>query len=111
MISHDPQILSAAVHALCDRDPNDMVYCRQLKHFSPSSHSCVMTEVKFTRYLYAQLLNERFNTPRNGGFTVPPVGNPRHKACDLGMKLVSSNKMVLFFFVFEFSVLLVFLYS
>ena len=88
-MSHDPQLVSAAVHSLCDRDPVDMQACQRMTHFSPRVHSSTMAGVKFTRCLYAQLLHQRFSCPRNSGFNVPPAGNQHHTACDLGMKLVS----------------------
>ena len=88
-MSHDPQLVSAAVHSLCDRDPIDMHACRKMNYFSPRKCSSVMTGIKFTRCLYAQLLNQRFNCPRNSGFYMPPAGDRRHAACDMGMKLVS----------------------
>lgn len=88
-MSHDPQLVSAAVHALCDRDPLDMQACQRMVHFSPREHAMLMTGVKFTKCLYAQLLHQRFSSPRNNGFNLPPVGNQRYKACELGMKLVS----------------------
>lgn len=45
VISHDPHLVPAAVHALCDRDPSDMQACRQMNCFSPAHHSSVMAEV------------------------------------------------------------------
>ena len=89
VMSHDPQLVSAAVHALCDRDPIDMQACRRMNYFSPHKHSSVLTGVKFTRCLYAKLLNQRFSCPRNSGFTMPPSSSQQHAACEMGMKLVS----------------------
>ena len=89
VMSHDPQLVSAAVHALCDRDPIDMNSCRKMTHFSPRKHSSVMAGVKFTRCLYAQLLHQTFSCPRGSGFEIPSAGDQRRAACDMGMKLVS----------------------
>ena len=89
VMSHDPQLISAAVHALCDRDPIDMQACQKMTYFSPRKHKSVMTGIKFTRCLYAKLLNQRFSSPRNSGFSVPPSNSLRHAACEMGMKLVS----------------------
>lgn len=89
VMSHDPQFVSAAVHALCDRDPIDMQACRRMTYFSPHKHTSVLTGVKFTRCLYAKLLNQRFCCPRNSGFNVPPSSSQQHAACEMGMKLVS----------------------
>lgn len=89
VMSHDPQLVSAAVHALCDRDPIDMKACQKMSHFSPRKHSSVLTGVKFTRCLYAKLLNQRFSPPRNSGFSIPPTSDQQHTAREMGMKLVS----------------------
>ena len=45
VMSHDPQLVAAAVHALCERDPADMKVCRRMECFSPSRHSSVTAEV------------------------------------------------------------------
>ena len=89
VMSHDPQLVSAAVHALCDRDPIDMQACRRMIHFPPRQHTSVLTGVNFTRCLYAKLLNQRFSCPRNCGFNIPPSTSQQHAACEMGMKLVS----------------------
>ena len=111
VISHDPQLVSAAVHALCDRDPIDMQACRRMNYFSPRKHSSVLTGAKFTKCLYAQLLNQRFSCPRNSGFNIPPPSSSQqHAVCEMGMKLVSfvyipfqlsSNNIIGHFFVLK----------
>ncbi len=90
MISHDPQLLATAVHALCDREPTDSSLARRktLSILSPLSHSSVTVTVRFTKLLYAKLAHEPYSPPRNCGFTVLPPGDPRHRSHDLGMKLV-----------------------
>ena len=42
-----------------------------------------------TRCLYAQLVSQRFEPDKRSGFTLPSPSNPKLKAHDLGMKLVS----------------------
>ena len=44
-----------------------------------------------TRCLYTQLVSQRFEPDRRSGFTLPSPSNPKLKAHDLGMKLVSEN--------------------
>lgn len=89
-MSHDPQLVPAVVHALCERDPSDTQACRGIADsaFSPVKYPSLMVDVRFTKLLYAKLLHQQFSAPRNGGFSVPPPSNPQHRACDLGMKLV-----------------------
>ena len=45
MMSCDSQLVAAAVHILCDRDPADMKVCRTMERFSPRKYDFVMTEV------------------------------------------------------------------
>ena len=45
VMSCDQTLVAAAVHALCDRDAGDMKAIKSMRHFSPSSHSSLMTSV------------------------------------------------------------------
>ncbi len=87
-LARDPQLVSAACHALSDRSPADMQVCRKMAVFSPTKHAVVMARVRFTRLLYAQLLRMQFSGAKNSGFSVPSPQSARFKECDLGMKLV-----------------------
>lgn len=90
MLTHDPSLLPAVVHALCDRDPLVSRHAQRMKHspLSPLKHSSLTMCVKLTKLLYAKLVHEQYSPPRNCGFTVAPPGDPLHRAHDLGMKLV-----------------------
>lgn len=46
-------------------------------------------QIKFTRCLYAQLIQQKFQPDRRSGYTLPPATTCKFKAYDLGMKLVS----------------------
>jgi len=87
VISHDPRVLPAAVHALCERGRDTVRGSPQV--FSPVPRGCVMRAVRFTKLLYAMLNQHQLSAPRGSGFNIPPPGNPNHKSHDLGMKLVS----------------------
>ena len=47
-----------------------------------------MLQVKFTKCLYAQLMQQKFQSDRRSGYTLPPVNNPTYKPHSIGMKLV-----------------------
>ncbi len=53
----------------------------------------VTVPVRFTRVLYAQLAQQRFDPPR-GAPAVLPKGHPEHKAADLGVKLTAGFEML-----------------
>ena len=90
VLSKNRQLVSAACHALIDRTPSDMQACRKMETFSPQKYETVKSDVFFTRFLYAQLMNLRFSAPRNVGFKTPSPGSGHHRESDMGMKLVSS---------------------
>jgi hypothetical protein len=45
MMSCDPSLVAAAVHALCDRGPEEMRAVSSMKYFSPSTYTSLMTQV------------------------------------------------------------------
>lgn len=86
ILAKRPDLVAPAVSAFYLRDPIDLQACRSFKTFPPDT--CVLTRVTFTRCLYAQLQQQQFTPDRRSGFTLPPRSDPRHKAHELGMKLV-----------------------
>ncbi|XP_071943829.1 protein ecdysoneless homolog [Antedon mediterranea] len=85
VLQHCPSLVAAAVQAFCHRDPIDMKACRYMKRFPPKD--LIMSQVKFTRCLYAEILNHSFQPPTRSEWKIPPSSNPKHKSHDLGMKL------------------------
>lgn len=57
VMSHDPSLISAVVHTLCDRGPTEMKTVQSMKHLSPATHSSVMIQVTPppTEILYCSL--------------------------------------------------------
>lgn len=54
----------------------------------------IVVQVKFTRCLYAQLMQQKFQPDRRSGYTLPPATpNAKFRAYDLGMKLVSGKEL------------------
>lgn len=91
ILSHDPSLLPAVIHALCDRDPIVSRHAQRMKQspLSPLKTSSLTVCLRFTKLLYAKLVHEQYSPPRSCGFAVTPPGDPLHRAHDLGMKLVS----------------------
>ncbi|XP_063961353.1 protein ecdysoneless homolog [Lytechinus pictus] len=56
-----------------------------MKHFGPED--LVTSRVKFTRCLYAQLVQQSFQPDRRSGWKLPSPSSSKFKSADLGMKL------------------------
>ncbi|XP_067093144.1 protein ecdysoneless homolog [Osmerus mordax] len=85
VLAQRPDLLAPAVSAFYLRDPVDLQACRTFRNFPPDTR--VLTSVKFTRCLYAQLQQQHFNPDRRSGFTLPARSHPQYRAHELGMKL------------------------
>ncbi|KAG1659524.1 Protein ecdysoneless [Nymphon striatum] len=85
LLKEQPSLLSAAINAFYYRDPIDSKACRAMKYFPPEA--CAMTEVTFTRCLYAQLMQQKYKPDCRTGWKIPPPNHPDFKSHDLGMKL------------------------
>ncbi|GFV12197.1 protein ecdysoneless homolog [Trichonephila clavipes] len=85
ILKEDPSLLPHAVKAFYLRDPIDLKACRAMKFFAPETR--VMSEVIFTRCLYAQLSCQKYEPDKMTGWNLPEVNNSDRKAHELGMKL------------------------
>ncbi|GFS38047.1 protein ecdysoneless homolog [Trichonephila inaurata madagascariensis] len=85
ILKEDPSLLPYAVKAFYLRDPIDLKACRAMKFFAPETR--VMSEVIFTRCLYAQLSCQKYEPDKMTGWNLPEVNNSDRKAHELGMKL------------------------
>lgn len=85
ILKEDPKLLPHAVKAFYLRDPIDLKACRAMRYFAPETR--VMTEVIFTRCLYAQLMCQKYEPDKRTGWDLPSVNSPQRKAHELGMKL------------------------
>uniref|UniRef100_A0A8C1IA99 Ecdysoneless homolog (Drosophila) n=1 Tax=Cyprinus carpio TaxID=7962 RepID=A0A8C1IA99_CYPCA len=85
VLSKSPDLIAPAVSAFYLRDPVDLQACRTFHTFTPDTR--VMTSVKFTHCLYAQLQQQSFVPDRRSGFTLPVHSHPQYRAHELGMKL------------------------
>lgn len=85
ILKQNPQTISAAVRAFCNRDPIDMRSCRAMKHFPPEMR--VYTPITMTRCQYAMLTYQNYNPDRRIGWNLPHKNHETFKAHSLGMKI------------------------
>lgn len=80
-----PELISAAVHAFCDRDPLDVKVCKAMKYFPPENR--VYTNVLFTKCLYAMMINSKYIPDKRTGWYLPLINSKEYKSHNLGMKI------------------------
>ncbi|XP_069701483.1 protein ecdysoneless [Periplaneta americana] len=85
LLKEKPNLISPAVLAFCNRDPIDMKACRAMRYFPPENR--VMTNVVFTKCLYAMITHHKFNPDRRTGWNIPPTNSADFKSHNLGVKL------------------------
>ncbi|EFA85011.1 SGT1 protein [Heterostelium album PN500] len=81
-----PQVISDLVRVFCDRDPEDMASLVAMKRFPYDADSHVDCKIRFTRCLYAQIKQQRFNQPRQFK-ALPKPSAPNYSMAALGVKL------------------------
>ena len=91
LLAHCPQLVAPAVEAFTLRDPIGLRACVKMANFPPAD--TVLTTVRLTRHLFAQLASQEFFPPKP--FKLPPRGSPDFKAADLGMKLACGFEIVM----------------
>lgn len=85
LLKQNPQLISYAVRAFCNRDAIDMKACRAMKHFPPETR--VYTQVTFTKCLYALLTYHSYKPNQRTGWNLPPEKHDTFNAHNLGMKI------------------------
>lgn len=78
---------AAAVAAFYERDPAAVRNAARAVHFPPALEP-VTVAVRFSRLLYAQLAQQRWEPPR-GEPPLPPPAHQQHRAALLGCKLTA----------------------
>ncbi|OUM62081.1 hypothetical protein PIROE2DRAFT_62123 [Piromyces sp. E2] len=91
LLYHEPQLIAAAINAFYYRGPEGMKACSKMRNFSIDNQ--VMTTVKFTKTLYAQLASQQFFPPKI--YHLPNPNSPNYKSYELGMKLACAFEMLL----------------
>lgn len=85
LLKQNPQLISYAVRAFCNRDSIDMKICRAMKHFPPETR--VYTQVTFTKCLYALLTYHKYKPNQRTGWNLPDEKHETFNAHDLGLKI------------------------
>lgn len=93
LLRHNPQLISLAVHAFCNRDQIDLKACRAMKHFPPENR--VYTRITFTKCLYAMLMHNQYLPDRRIGWNLPKTNDSTYKAHLLGIKLACGFEIIL----------------
>ncbi|KAJ7362048.1 hypothetical protein OS493_013136 [Desmophyllum pertusum] len=92
VLDQNPSLISPIVQAFYERDPTDMKACRTMEQFTLKTR--LMSRVRFTRCLYAQLSQHSFKPDRRSEWTLPPVTSPQYNAHELGLKLACGLQML-----------------
>lgn len=91
LLYHEPQLISSAINAFYYRGPEGMKACSKMRNFTIDNQ--IMTKVKFTKTLYAQLTSQQFFPPKI--YHLPNPNSPDFKSHELGMKLACAFEMLL----------------
>lgn len=87
-----PTLVAPAVHAFCKRDAVDNKSLRVMRHFPPETR--VMTAVRFSKALYAQMVANRYTPDVRTGWDLPLPTHSSYKTNDLGMKLACGFELL-----------------
>ncbi|GAM28435.1 hypothetical protein SAMD00019534_116110 [Acytostelium subglobosum LB1] len=98
LLKRYPQLVSNIVHCFYNRDADDMAAVSTMKRFPvrttlDQGMTMVDTKIRFTRCLYSQLRQQRFNQPRQ----FPPLPRPtapEYQAASLGVKVHCGAEMM-----------------
>lgn len=86
ILSQRPSLIAPACRAFCERDPIDMKACRAMRFFPPEDR--VRTAVKFTRCLYAMIMQNSYVPDRRTGWNLTSATSPEEYKEDLlGVKI------------------------
>ncbi|KAG7178032.1 ecdysoneless-like [Homarus americanus] len=87
-----PTLVGPAVNAFCKRDIIDNKALRVMRHFPPETR--VMTAVRFSKSLYAQLSAHRYSPDARTGWNLPSPLHSDFKTHDTGMKLACGFELL-----------------
>lgn len=85
LLKRNPQMISYAVRAFCNRDSIDLKLFRAMKHFPPETRA--YTQVTFTKCLYALLSYQTYKPNQRTGWSLPDEKHETYNAHILGMKI------------------------
>lgn len=85
LLDAEPNLITAAVTAYCQRDVIDQRVYRKNEQFPPND--IVLRSVTFTKFSYAMISCEKFSLEKNN-WNFPPPTDARYKKYQLGYKIV-----------------------
>lgn len=85
VLDQKPSLISPIVQAFYERDPADVKACRTMEQFTLKKK--LMTRIRFTRCMYAQISQQPFTPDMQSEWSLPPASDPQYKAHELGLKL------------------------
>lgn len=95
VLKHEPCLISLAVESFYDRDIDSMKYAAKMEKFLPKGREeeLVCVAVKMSRAMYAQLVQQAFQAPKNY-----PMPNRSDKVAygeaELGLKITCGLEMI-----------------
>ncbi|CAM6109907.1 unnamed protein product [Calypogeia fissa] len=96
ILANEPQLISLAVESFYMRDSDSMKVASAMKKFSPKSKDgaveLVDVLVRMSRAMYAQLVQQVFQAPRN--YPMPSINTPGFKEAEIGMKITVGFEMM-----------------
>lgn len=93
ILKYRPNLIASAVQAFCNRDPVDIKACRAMKYFPPENR--VMSQVTFTKCLYAMMSHSKYVPDRRTGWNLPSVNSPQYKSNILGVKVACGFEILI----------------
>lgn len=93
LLQHNPKLVSHAVRAFYFRTAEDLKSIIRMKHFS--AQDCILTNVRFTRCLYAQLTSQEFKPDKRSDWQIPSTDAPNYGAFINGFKITAGFEMLL----------------
>lgn len=93
ILKYKPNLIAPAVQSFCNRDPIDLKACRAMKYFPPEDR--VMSQVTFTKCLYAMMTHSKYVPDRRTGWNLPSVNSPEYKSNILGVKVACGFEILI----------------
>ncbi|KAJ0097631.1 hypothetical protein Patl1_28332 [Pistacia atlantica] len=96
VLKHEPCLISLAVEAFYDRDIDSMKYAAKMERFlsKGKQEELVLVNVKMSRAMYAQLMQQTFQAPKCYPMPVRGGDVTGYLESELGMKIACGFEMV-----------------
>ncbi|KAL5699687.1 hypothetical protein ACHQM5_030556 [Ranunculus cassubicifolius] len=94
ILKHEPCLISLAVEGFYDRDIDSMKFAAKMEKFLSrgSGEELVQTSIGMSRAMYAQLVQQTFQAPKN--YPMPPRSDSSYTEAELGMKISCGFEMI-----------------